>query len=112
MSKVRTSTSIPSVCPPYTLSSSFSIKPASEAPGTGPLFSGTYSTLHIANLTFEPTGQLYTLGYSLLPDTYTDPSIYATRDYTYAIMNGDESNPRYQHTLMDIWGDYDAWKHV
>ncbi|KAI0800476.1 glycoside hydrolase [Fomes fomentarius] len=100
------STDIPSVGPPYTLS--FSVKPDSEAPGTGVLFSGIDSKLHIANLTFEATGQLYALGYSLPPDTYTNISIHVTRDYTYAVINGDEPNPRYWHTLMDIWGDYMA----
>ncbi|KAI8981330.1 glycoside hydrolase [Trametes punicea] len=100
------STHVPSVGPPYTLS--FSVKPDSKSPSTGLLFSGIDSKLHVANLTFEATGQLYALGYVLPTDRYTSVSIHATREYTYAVIDGDEANPRYWYTLMDIWGDYMA----
>ncbi|RPD64716.1 glycoside hydrolase [Lentinus tigrinus ALCF2SS1-7] len=99
-------TGIPSVGPPYTLS--FSVKPDSRSPFTGTLFSGADSKLHVANLTFEATGQLYALGYVLPQDRYTSVEIHATREYTYALIDGDEANPRYWHTLMDIWGEYMA----
>ncbi|KAI9066518.1 glycoside hydrolase family 20 protein [Trametes sanguinea] len=100
------STLIPSVGPPYTLS--FSVKPDSKAPSTGLLFSGIDSKLHVANLTFEATGQLYALDYVLPTNKYTSVAIHATREYTYAIIDGDAANPRYWYTLMDIWGDYMA----
>ncbi|TBU26808.1 glycoside hydrolase [Dichomitus squalens] len=100
------STEITSVGPPYTLS--FSVKPDPRSPDTGLLFSGIDSKLHVANLTFEATGQLYALGYVLPTDKYTSVSIRATREYTYAVIDGDETNPRYWYTLMDIWGDYMA----
>ena len=72
------------------------------------LFTGLDSRLHVANLTFEATGQLYPLGYILRAGRFTSVSIRATREYTYAIIDGDEANPRYWYTLMDIWGDYMA----
>jgi len=93
-----------SVGPPYTLK--FSIMPSSHASDAGVLFSGEDSKLYVANLTFEATGQLYPLGYVLPTDTYTDVEIHATQDYTYAIINGDEGNPRYWYTIMDIWAEY------
>ena len=100
------STGVSSVGPPYTLS--FSVKPDPRSPSTGTLFSGTDSKLHVANLTFEATGQLYALGYVLPQDRYTSVEIHATRQYTYAVIDGDQANPRYWHTLMDIWGEYMA----
>ncbi|KAI0354733.1 glycoside hydrolase [Trametes cingulata] len=100
------STLVPSVGPPYTLS--FNVKPDSKSPDVGLLFSGIDSRLHVANLTFEATGQLYSLGYVLPQNRFTSVSIHATREYTYAIIDGDEANPRYWYTLMDIWGDYMA----
>ncbi|KAI0370011.1 glycoside hydrolase [Pilatotrama ljubarskyi] len=100
------STSVPSVGPPYTLS--FSVKPGSKSPSSGVLFSGIDSKLHAANLTFEATGQLYALSYVLPANRFTSVSIHATREYTYAVIDGDEANPRYWYTLMDIWGDYMA----
>ncbi|KAI0673902.1 glycoside hydrolase [Trametes maxima] len=99
-------THVPSVGPPYTLS--FSVKPDEESPSTGLLFSGADSKLHVANLTFEATGQLYALGYVLPSDRYTAVMIHATREHTCAVIDGDEASPRYWYTLMDIWGDYMA----
>ncbi|KAI0714711.1 hypothetical protein C8Q76DRAFT_727779 [Earliella scabrosa] len=99
-------TNVPSVGPPYTLS--FSVKPDPHSPDTGIMFSGIDSKLHVANLTFEATGQLYALEYTLPTDRYTDISIHATREYTYAVIDGDDAKPRYWQTLMDIWGDYMA----
>ncbi|KAI0778918.1 glycoside hydrolase [Trametes elegans] len=97
-------TQVPSVGPPYTLS--FSVKPDTRSPDTGLLFSGIDSKLHVANLTFEATGQLYALGYVLPTARFTSVSIHATREYTYAVIDGDEANPRSWSTLMDIWGEY------
>ncbi|KAI1790977.1 glycoside hydrolase [Ganoderma leucocontextum] len=99
-------TNVSSVGPPYTLS--FSVKPGPRSPNAGMLFAGVDSRLHVANLTFEATGQLYPLGYVLPAEKHTSVSIRATREYTYAIIDGDEANPRYWYTLMDIWGDYMA----
>ncbi|KAH9885463.1 glycoside hydrolase [Cubamyces lactineus] len=99
-------TLVPSVGPPYTLS--FSVMPDDKTPSTGLLFSGADSKLHVANLTFEATGQLYALGYVLPTQRYTSVEIHATREYTYAVIDGDETHPRYWYTLMDIWGDYMA----
>ncbi|OSX66804.1 glycoside hydrolase family 20 protein [Postia placenta MAD-698-R-SB12] len=93
-----------SVGPPYTLQ--FSVMPDTHSSNADFLFSGEDSKLYVANLTFEATGQLYPLGYVLPVGTYTDVEIHATADYTYAIINGDEGNPRYWYTVMDIWGEY------
>ena len=100
------STSIESVGPPYTMT--FSVKPSSHSPNQGLLFSGIDSKLHVANLTFEATGQLYALGYVLPVNKWTQVAIHATRDYTYAVIDGNEDAKRYWTTLMDIWGDYMA----
>ncbi|PIL31254.1 hypothetical protein GSI_05952 [Ganoderma sinense ZZ0214-1] len=99
-------TNVSSVGPPYTLE--FSVKPDPGSPSAGLLFAGVDSRLHVANLTFEATGQLYPLGYILPADRFTSVAVRATREYTYAIIDGDEANPRYWYTLMDIWGDYMA----
>ncbi|KAI0830841.1 glycoside hydrolase [Trametes gibbosa] len=99
-------TRIPSVGPPYTLT--FRVKPGGRDPDAGLLFSGIDSRLHVANLTFEATGQLYALGYVLPQSRFTSVAIRATREYTYAVIDGDEAHPRYWTTLMDIWGDYMA----
>ncbi|THH26504.1 hypothetical protein EUX98_g7686 [Antrodiella citrinella] len=96
-------TPIESVGPPYTMT--FSVQPSSHSPSTGTLFSGIDSILHVANLTFEATGQLYALGYILPQNKWTTVAIHATRDYTYAIIDGDESTKHYWTTLMDLWGD-------
>ncbi|KAI0713179.1 glycoside hydrolase [Cerioporus squamosus] len=93
------STGVSSVGPPYTLSFKSYL---------GTLFTGADSKLHVANLTFEATGQFYALGYVPPQGRYTSVEIRATREYTYAIIDGDEENPRYWHTLMDIWGEYMA----
>lgn len=97
-------TPINSVGPPYTLT--FSVKPSSVSPATGLLFSGIDSKLHVSNLTFKATGQLYSLGYTLPTDKYTHVAIHATREYIYAIIDGDEGNKLFWTTNMDIWGDY------
>ncbi|KAI0937396.1 hypothetical protein AcV5_005313 [Taiwanofungus camphoratus] len=97
-------TPVASVGPPYTLT--FSVMPDAQTPDTGVLFSGEDSTLYVANLTFEATGQLYPLGEVLPTDTYTTVAIHATKDYTYAIINGDEENAHYWYTHLSIWGGY------
>ena len=99
-------TNVPSVGPPYTLS--FNVKPSSHSPDVGLLFSGIDSILHVSNLTFEATGQLYSLQYTLPQNEYTHVAIHATRDYTYAIINNKTTERHYWTTLMDIWGDYMA----
>ena len=93
-----------SVGPPYTLQ--FNVKPSADAPDVGTLFEGEDCKLHVANLTFEATGQLFPLGYVLPENTYTFVEIHATTLYTYAILDGDVANPRYWTTDMDIWGEY------
>ncbi|EIW63852.1 glycoside hydrolase [Trametes versicolor FP-101664 SS1] len=99
-------TGVPSVGPPYTLA--FRVQPDVRDPNAGVLFAGADSKLHVANLTFEATGQLYALGYVLPSDRFTSVAIHGTREYTYAVIDGDEAHPRYWHTLMDIWGEYMA----
>lgn len=93
-----------SVGPPYTLK--FSVKPSADAPNAGVLFAGEDSKLHVANLTFEATGQLFPLGYVLPVDTYTSVEIYATTTYTRAVLNGDVDDVRFWSTNMDIWAEY------
>ncbi|KAI0079563.1 glycoside hydrolase [Panus rudis PR-1116 ss-1] len=97
-------THIDSVGPPYTLT--FSVMPSSRHPDKGELFSGTDSVLHVSNLTFEATGQLYPLGVSLPPDQFTTVAVHGTREFTYVVLNGDEDHRLYWTTNMDIWGDY------
>lgn len=99
-------TSVKSVGPPYTLT--FTVQPSSRSPTTGVLFSGTDSKLHVSDLTFEATGQLYSLGYTLPLKKSTTVAIHATRDYTYAVINGDASSKHFWTTTMDIWGEYMA----
>ncbi|KAH9932422.1 glycoside hydrolase [Amylocystis lapponica] len=95
-----------SVGPNYTMK--FSVQPSADAPDTGLLFSGTDSQLWVANLTFEATGQLYPLGYVLPEGKYTTVEIHATRDWTYAIIDGDTTHPYYWQIIIDFWGDYSA----
>lgn len=97
------STGVDSIGPPYTLT--FTVKPSLKSSDTGLLFSGIDSKLHVSTLTFEATGQLYTLNYTLSSDAWTNVAIHATRDYTYAVIDGDESTPWYWYTSMDIWGE-------
>lgn len=99
-------TPVESVGPPYTLT--FSVKPSSHSPSTGVLFSGADSILHVSNLTFEATGQSYSLGYTLPLNKYTTVAVHATREYTYAIIDGIEASKRFWTTSMDIWGEYMA----
>ncbi|KAI0095157.1 glycoside hydrolase [Irpex rosettiformis] len=97
-------TGVESVGPPYTLT--FSVQVASLGPDTGVLFSGIDSKLHVSSLTFEATGQLYSLNYTLPNYLSTKVEIHATREYTYAIINDDVSSKRYWTTVMDVWGEY------
>ncbi|KAI0694432.1 glycoside hydrolase [Cytidiella melzeri] len=97
-------TGVDSVGPPYTLT--FSVKPSSIYPNIGLLLSGIDSKLHVSSLTFEATGQLYSLNYTLPQDDWTKVAIHATREYTYAVINGDATGKRYWLTIMDIWGEY------
>ncbi|KAI1791001.1 hypothetical protein LXA43DRAFT_459072 [Ganoderma leucocontextum] len=75
-----------------------------RSPNAGMLFAGVDSRLHVANLTFEATGQLYPLGYVLSAEKYTSVSIRATREYTYAIIDGDEANPAESGATTWRWG--------
>ncbi|KAF7350454.1 Glycoside hydrolase [Mycena venus] len=110
--------SFDSVGPPYTLK--FTIKPTSSSEisvplfdGTsmlvpydgGVIFSGTDSKLHVQSLAFEdPTTRIrYPLPYELPTDVYTTVEIHATRNYTYALIDG---NTYWWTTELDIWGEY------
>ncbi|KAJ7695494.1 glycoside hydrolase [Mycena rosella] len=111
-------TAFDSVGPPYTLT--FTVKP-SNATGIGvPLlngtsmlvpfdggviFAGTDSTLHAQSLAFEDptTGIRYPLNYTLPADVYTTVEIRATREYTYATIDG---AVYWWTTNLDIWGEY------
>ncbi|OZJ05732.1 hypothetical protein BZG36_01314 [Bifiguratus adelaidae] len=93
-------TPLNSMGPPYTMS--FKVNPAS---GEGTLFSGIDSILLAADLTWNVTGQLYTLNYSLPINKVTQVEIHATREQTWAYING-EKTPRYWYTYLEIWGDY------
>ncbi|KAH8094668.1 glycoside hydrolase [Cristinia sonorae] len=95
-------THVDSVGPPYTMT--FSVIPSSRSPSQGLLFSGIDSKLHVANLTFEATGKLYPLGYTLPLGKWTKVAIHATREYTYAVINDDASTKRFWTTTMDLWG--------
>jgi hexosaminidase len=96
-------TSIPSVGPPYTLT--LRVQPTSH---DGVLMSGSDSTLHVDSLTFEALGQRYSLNYTLPTNKFTTVEVHATREYTYAVINGDESKKLWWTTSMDIWGEYMA----
>ncbi|KAI0789523.1 glycoside hydrolase [Abortiporus biennis] len=106
--EVRTpfETSFDSIGAPYILT--FSVKPSTKYPYTGTLFSGTDSKLHVSNLTFEATGQLYSIGINLPIGELTTVTIRATKEYTYAVINGVEENRYFWTTTMNIWGDYMA----
>lgn len=99
-SKSYITTPIGSMGPPYTLS--FTVNPSSLS---GVLFSGTDSVLLANDLTWNVTGQLYSLNYSLPLHKATKVKIQATREFTYAYI-GQEKTPRYWYTVLDIWGDY------
>ncbi|KAF9221135.1 glycoside hydrolase family 20 protein [Gyrodon lividus] len=107
-------TGVDSVGPPYTLS--FSVRPtAADVQTTGNttaarLFEGTDSALYASSLTFACNAEYYPLPpvFQLEPDVWTNITIRATREYTYAtvIREGvDSVTYRYQTTL-NIWGDY------
>ncbi|KAG2177420.1 hypothetical protein INT44_007931 [Umbelopsis vinacea] len=93
-------TPIGSMGPPYTLS--FTVNPTSLS---GILFSGTDSVLLVNDLTWNVTGQLYSLNYTMPLNKATKVEIHATREVTYAYI-GQEKTPRYWYTVLDIWGDY------
>lgn len=99
-SKSYITTPIGSMGPPYTLS--FTVNPSSLS---GVLFSGTDSVLLANDLTWNVTGQLYSLNYSLPLHKATKVKIQATREFTYAYID-QEKTPRYWYTVLDIWGDY------
>ncbi|KAJ7484729.1 glycoside hydrolase, partial [Mycena latifolia] len=111
-------TAFDSVGPPYTLT--FTIKPSTASEIGVPLFDGTSmlvpydggvifagkdSKLHVQSLAFEDptTGIRYPLLYTLPPDEYTTVEIHATRDYTYASIDG---TMYWWMTDLDIWGEY------
>lgn len=93
-------TGLQSMGPPYTLS--FSVTPKRAG---GVLFSGSDSVLLADTLTWNATGALYSLNYSLPLNKETRVEIHATRDYTFAYI-GNDRTPRYWYTELDIWGDY------
>ncbi|KAM3580344.1 hypothetical protein VKS41_007011 [Umbelopsis sp. WA50703] len=93
-------TALQSMGPPYTLS--FGVTPKHAG---GVLFSGSDSVLLADTLTWNATGQLYTLNYTLPLNKETQVEIHATREYTFAYINNDRT-PRYWYTELDIWGDY------
>lgn len=99
-SKSYIETPIDSMGPPYTLS--FTVNPASNK---GVLLSGIDSILLTDTLTWNVTGQLYSLNYSLPLNKETRVEIHATREATFAYI-GKEKMPRYWYTSLDIWGDY------
>ncbi|KAJ7755380.1 glycoside hydrolase [Mycena maculata] len=111
-------TAFDSVGPPYTLT--FTIKPSNASQISVPLldgasmlvpfdggviFAGNDSKLHVSSLSFEdPSTQLwYPLPYTLPPDVYTTVEIHATRNYTYALIEGEVY---WWMTNLDIWGEY------
>ncbi|KAJ6486918.1 glycoside hydrolase [Mycena sanguinolenta] len=110
--------SFDSVGPPYTLT--FTIKPSTSTQISVPLFdgssilvpfdggvifSGNDSKLHVQSLAFEdPTTKIrYPLPYTLPTDVYTTVEIHATRNYTYAVIDGETY---WWMTDLDIWGEY------
>ncbi|KAJ7136016.1 glycoside hydrolase [Mycena epipterygia] len=117
ISKPQT-TAFDSVGPPYTLT--FTIKPSNATKiavplldGTsmlvpfdgGVIFAGNDSKLHVQSLSFEDpsTGIRYPLQYTLPSDVYTTVEIHATRNYTYALIDGETY---WWMTNLDIWGEY------
>ncbi|KAI9463864.1 hypothetical protein HD554DRAFT_2330179 [Boletus coccyginus] len=107
-------TGVESVGPPYTLS--FSVRPsAADVQSTGDtthtgLFKGTDSSLYASSLTFSSNAEYYSLppAFQLKPDHWTNVTIQATREYTFATVvqeDGDTETYWYQTTL-NIWGDY------
>ncbi|EIN08579.1 glycoside hydrolase [Punctularia strigosozonata HHB-11173 SS5] len=101
LSELPLNTSVASVGPPYNLT--FRVKPTSQ---DGILFSGIDSLLRVGNLTFEALGQRYSLRYTLPLHKWTTVTIRATREYTYAVIDGNEDGKLWWTTLMDIWGEY------
>lgn len=99
-SKSYIKTAVDSMGPPYTLS--FNVNPASSK---GVLFSGIDSILLAESLTWNVTGQLYSLNYTLPLNKETRVEIHATRDATFAYI-GKDKVPMYWYTELDIWGDY------
>jgi hexosaminidase len=96
-------TGVPSVGPPYTLS--FDVMDDPKHPGQAVLFAGLDTTLLAGNLTFVSYGQRYSLPVHLPTDRFAHVEIHATREYTYALVDG----KRYWWaTEMDIWGEYMA----
>ncbi|TFK32297.1 glycoside hydrolase [Crucibulum laeve] len=93
-------TSFDSVGPPYTLK--FTVNPTSQ---DGVLFSGRDSKLHVRSLAFEDpsTQKFYWLNFTLLLNQETTVEIHATRESTYALINGQKY---WWLTNLDIWGEY------
>lgn len=112
ISNLPLNTSIPSVGPPYSFT--FTLKPPSNFT-SGLLFLGLDSKLHLqpdASLAFEDpsTHQFYSTDtdFTIPEDRYTTIEIRATKEYTYGVINGNESNTVWWTTSMDIWGEYMA----
>lgn len=107
-------TGVESVGPPYTLS--FSVRPcAADVRTTGDtteaeLFRGTDSSLYASSLTFSSNAEYYPLppAFQLKPDVWTNVSIQATREYTFASIVQEDGNAEiyWYQTTLNIWGDY------
>ncbi|KAF9240848.1 glycoside hydrolase family 20 protein [Melanogaster broomeanus] len=107
-------TGVDSVGPPYTLS--FSVRPtAADVQTTGNttasrLFGGSDTVLYASSLTFSCNAEHYPLPstFRLEPDVWTNVSIRATREYTYAtiILDRGGSETLWYQTTLNIWGDY------
>lgn len=107
-------TGVESVGPPYTLS--FNVRPcAGDVQTTGDvadaeLFRGTDSSLYASSLTFSSNAEHYPLppAFQLKPDVWTNVTIQATRDWTYAtvVQEGGHTETYWYQTTLNIWGDY------
>jgi hexosaminidase len=107
-------TGVDSVGPPYTLS--FSVRPtAADVQTTGnttsaQLFEGKDSALYASSLTFGCNAEHYPLPpvFQLEAGVWTNVTILATREYTYATVIQEGSNlvTYWYQTTLNIWGDY------
>jgi hexosaminidase len=97
-------TNVTSVGPPYTFT--FTVTPSASAPLNSTIFTGFDSALHIDGLSFRDivTNDYFPLGggYTLPLGQSTTVEIHATRNYTYAIIDG----MQYTWTsLLSLWGE-------
>lgn len=107
-------TGVESVGPPYTLS--FSVRPCAADVRTmgdttdAALFKGTDSLLYASSLTLSSNAEYYPLppAFQLKPDVWTNVTIQATREYTFAtvVREGGPTETYWYQTTLNIWGDY------